>query len=93
MALPKMKAELKSRTRDVELSDGAVVTVRGLTMLEVEAINKTGKIVAMSIAYATGESVEEVEAFLAERTYGDSQKVCDAIQELSGLGEAARFQG
>lgn len=87
MALPKGKMT----TVTVELS-GGTVEVRSLTLAESTEVGKLdGDKVAHAIAYATGETVEDVQAWLADAPAGDATKLMNAITDVSGLSEGAQF--
>lgn len=88
MALPAGKL----RTVTVELS-GGTVEVRSLTLNESTAVGELadGK-VAQAIAYATGEELEAVNAWLSNAPAGDATKLMNAITEVSGLSEGAQFR-
>ncbi|MDQ2622558.1 MAG: hypothetical protein M3Y45_05905 [Actinomycetota bacterium] len=72
---------------------GGYVEIRGLTAVEVESVKPLeGRAQnCQSIAYATGERVEDVTAWYEAASGADVAVLCDAIARLTGLDEGARF--
>lgn len=84
----------KISTATVELSGGPV-EVRSLTLSQSRIagnLNGEDRIIA-AIVFATGNEKEDVAAWLADAPAGDATKLLNAITEVSGLTEAAQFQG
>jgi hypothetical protein len=75
--------------------DGEKVTVKGLTRNQVKrmtdvANNAPEACDAITISMSTGESEADVEAWLETASFNDSQKLIEAILELSGLGDSPK---
>lgn len=87
MGLPKIKLP----TKEVLLSDGSAVEVRGLTRAEVLELQKIGqedqsKFEPASLEKAIeGVTAEEAAAWIASTPFGDVDAVLQAILDLSGI--------
>lgn len=84
----------KVNTRDVTLSNGAVVLVRGLTRFELltnsKDVTETHLIEAKNVSTCMVEpalTVEQVVEWQQKSAPGDLGRITDAIRDLSGLGD------
>lgn len=90
MGLPKIKLP----TKEVLLSDGSAVEVRGLTRLEVQEIHALGKedeskFDPVLLSLGAGVSSEDAAAWIKATPFGDVEKLLKAILDLSGLEDSA----
>jgi hypothetical protein len=86
----------RRRTRTVTFADGGTVLVRGLTRAEALSVSNArddvAEVEALMCAYGLAEpalTLEDARQLLTEVEAGDVQRICEAIQELSGMDEGA----
>lgn len=94
MSLPKSVAPQGPIT--VAVSGGEIVVERGLTWGELQRTRAIGAGVeadAFAVQCATGEPLSECLEWVRQATIGDVQAVLEAIFNLSGADEGARFPG